>query len=136
MAVSKLTSAYVRRLSIDSPRCDVSYFLVILFKTATYFVFFPLTLGDMSISDLFGLGLPRGSLLGSQSTTASPGCRNYQYQGRNQGSSQHYQVTFPFIFYIMPKILPTAWDISVSYRSSNFAIYVILIRDNYPFSNS
>ncbi|XP_071865245.1 polyadenylation element binding protein orb isoform X2 [Bombus fervidus] len=47
--------------------------------------------GDMSISDLFGLGLPRGSLLGSQSTTASPGCRNYQYQGRNQGSSQHYQ---------------------------------------------
>ncbi|XP_050574079.1 cytoplasmic polyadenylation element-binding protein 1 isoform X1 [Bombus affinis] len=46
--------------------------------------------GDMSISDLFGLGLPRGSLLGSQSTAAS-GCRNYQYQGRNQGSSQHYQ---------------------------------------------
>ncbi|KOX67610.1 Cytoplasmic polyadenylation element-binding protein 1-B, partial [Melipona quadrifasciata] len=47
--------------------------------------------GDMSISDLFGLGLPRGSLIGSQSTAASPGCRNYQYQGRNQASSQHYQ---------------------------------------------
>ncbi|XP_076765823.1 polyadenylation element binding protein orb isoform X1 [Xylocopa sonorina] len=47
--------------------------------------------GDMSISDLFGLGLPRGSLIGSQSTATSPGCRNYEYQGRNQGSSQHYQ---------------------------------------------
>ncbi|KZC08989.1 Cytoplasmic polyadenylation element-binding protein 1-B [Dufourea novaeangliae] len=47
--------------------------------------------GDMSISDLFGLGLPRGSLMGSQSTAGSPGYRNYQYQNRNQGSSQHYQ---------------------------------------------
>nr|XP_012142086.1 PREDICTED: cytoplasmic polyadenylation element-binding protein 1 isoform X3 [Megachile rotundata] len=47
--------------------------------------------GDMSISDLFGLGLPRGSLMNSQSTATSPGCYNYQYQARNQGSSQHYQ---------------------------------------------
>ena len=47
--------------------------------------------GDMSISDLFGLGLPRGSLMGSQSTAGSPGYRNYQYQNRNQGSSQQYQ---------------------------------------------
>lgn len=47
--------------------------------------------GDMSISDLFGLGLPRGSLMNSQSSAASPGCHNYQYQTRNQGSSQHYQ---------------------------------------------
>ncbi|XP_043259532.1 cytoplasmic polyadenylation element-binding protein 1-B [Colletes gigas] len=47
--------------------------------------------GDMSISDLFGLGLPRGSLMGSQLTSGSPAYRNYQYQNRNQGSAQHYQ---------------------------------------------
>ncbi|XP_053978983.1 cytoplasmic polyadenylation element-binding protein 1 isoform X1 [Hylaeus volcanicus] len=47
--------------------------------------------GDMSISDLFGLGLPRGSLMASQSTAGSTGYRNYQYQKSNQGSSQHYQ---------------------------------------------
>ncbi|XP_017893651.1 cytoplasmic polyadenylation element-binding protein 1 isoform X1 [Ceratina calcarata] len=47
--------------------------------------------GDMSISDLFGLGLPRGSLINNQSTPTTPGCRNHQYQGRNQGASQHYQ---------------------------------------------
>nr|XP_031845090.1 cytoplasmic polyadenylation element-binding protein 1 isoform X2 [Nomia melanderi] len=46
---------------------------------------------DMSISDLFGLGLPRGSLMGNQSTAGSPGYRNHQYQNRSPGSSQHYQ---------------------------------------------
>lgn len=48
--------------------------------------------GDMSISDLFGLDLPRGSLMDSQSVTGSPGYRNYQYHGQNrsQGSSHQY----------------------------------------------
>ncbi|KAG7213441.1 hypothetical protein KM043_002719 [Ampulex compressa] len=50
--------------------------------------------GDMSISDLFGLGMPRGSLMSNQSVDGSPGYWNYQYHGQNcsQGSShQHYQ---------------------------------------------
>lgn len=87
----------------------------------------------MSISDLFGLGLPRGSLIGSQSTAASPGCRNYQYQGRNQGSSQHYQVTFSFVLYIMHKLLLSLpyMKRSISFSSGKLIIYVVLTKVNY-----
>ncbi|CAD6215968.1 GSCOCG00004271001-RA-CDS [Cotesia congregata] len=43
---------------------------------------------DMSISDLFGLGLPRGSLMGSQSSINSPGYRRHQQQQtQNHGQS-------------------------------------------------
>ncbi|XP_076238946.1 polyadenylation element binding protein orb [Calliopsis andreniformis] len=47
--------------------------------------------GDMSISDLFGLGLPRGSLMNNQLPVGSPSYRNYQHQYRSQGSSQPHQ---------------------------------------------
>ncbi|XP_008547934.1 cytoplasmic polyadenylation element-binding protein 1 isoform X2 [Microplitis demolitor] len=46
-------------------------------------------LEDMSISDLFGLGLPRGSLMGSQSSINSPGYRHRQQQ--QQHSQNHEQ---------------------------------------------
>lgn len=47
--------------------------------------------GDSAISDMFGLGLPRGSLLGNQSTIGSSSYRNYQYSNydQTQGSLQH-----------------------------------------------
>lgn len=45
--------------------------------------------GDSSISDMFGLGLPRGSLMGNQSAAVgSPSYRNYGSYGQSQGSSQ------------------------------------------------
>ncbi|XP_014488981.1 PREDICTED: cytoplasmic polyadenylation element-binding protein 1 isoform X1 [Dinoponera quadriceps] len=48
--------------------------------------------GDSAISDMFGLGLPRGSLMGSQSAAVgSPSYRNYQYYGQAQGSSASQQ---------------------------------------------
>ncbi|XP_066594262.1 cytoplasmic polyadenylation element-binding protein 1-A-like isoform X1 [Prorops nasuta] len=44
---------------------------------------------DMSISDLFGLSMPRGSLLSSnQSTENSPGYRHYQCHGQSRNNSQ------------------------------------------------
>nr|XP_033337068.1 cytoplasmic polyadenylation element-binding protein 1 isoform X2 [Megalopta genalis] len=54
---------------------------------------------DMSITDLFGLGMPWGlsqglgipSFMNNQSTSGSPGFRNHQHQNRSPGSSQHYQ---------------------------------------------
>ncbi|XP_063995440.1 cytoplasmic polyadenylation element-binding protein 1 isoform X2 [Diachasmimorpha longicaudata] len=48
--------------------------------------------GDMSISDLFGLGMPRGSLMGSQSSTGSfPGFRHHtQQHRRNYEQSQQF----------------------------------------------
>ncbi|XP_076296991.1 cytoplasmic polyadenylation element-binding protein 1-like isoform X3 [Lasioglossum baleicum] len=47
---------------------------------------------DMSITDLFGFGMPWGSFMNSQSTTSgSPGFRNHQQQNRSPGSYQHYQ---------------------------------------------
>lgn len=55
----------------------------------------------MSISDLFGLSLPRGSLMGNQSVVDSPNYRNYQHHGqhRNQTSShQRYQVNQYWIY--------------------------------------
>nr|XP_050844646.1 cytoplasmic polyadenylation element-binding protein 1 isoform X1 [Vespula vulgaris] len=58
--------------------------------------------GDMSISDLFGLSLPRGSLMGNQSVVDSPNYRNYQHHGqhRNQTSShQRYQCDDNYGFY-------------------------------------
>ncbi|XP_018358755.1 PREDICTED: cytoplasmic polyadenylation element-binding protein 1 isoform X2 [Trachymyrmex cornetzi] len=47
--------------------------------------------GDSAISDMFGLGLPRGSLMGNQSTIGSSSYRNYQYSSydQTQGSLQH-----------------------------------------------
>lgn len=42
---------------------------------------------DTSISDLFGLGLPRGSLMSGQSTCNSPGYRHHQYYGQNYSQS-------------------------------------------------
>ncbi|XP_015598042.1 cytoplasmic polyadenylation element-binding protein 1 [Cephus cinctus] len=50
--------------------------------------------GDMSISDLFGLGLPRGSLMSEQLSSGSSSFRHHQYrpQRHNQSlSHQHYQ---------------------------------------------
>ncbi|XP_070514506.1 cytoplasmic polyadenylation element-binding protein 1 isoform X5 [Cardiocondyla obscurior] len=46
---------------------------------------------DSAISDMFGLGLPRGSLVGTQSAIGSSSYRNYQYGSydQTQGSSQH-----------------------------------------------
>lgn len=50
---------------------------------------------DMNISDLFGLSLPRGSLMGNQTAVDSSNYRNYQQRGQhrnNQVSShQRYQ---------------------------------------------
>lgn len=47
---------------------------------------------DMSITDLFGFGMPWGSFMNNQSTTSgSPGFRNHQQQNRSPGSYQHYQ---------------------------------------------
>ncbi|XP_012220421.1 cytoplasmic polyadenylation element-binding protein 1 isoform X3 [Linepithema humile] len=48
--------------------------------------------GDSAISDMFGLGLPRGSLMGNQSTIGSSNYRNYQYGNyQTQGSSSQQQ---------------------------------------------
>ncbi|XP_076655484.1 polyadenylation element binding protein orb isoform X2 [Halictus rubicundus] len=48
---------------------------------------------DMSITDLFGFGMPWGSFMNNQSTTSgSPGFRNHQQQNRSPGSSYpHHQ---------------------------------------------
>ncbi|XP_015114055.1 cytoplasmic polyadenylation element-binding protein 1 isoform X2 [Diachasma alloeum] len=52
--------------------------------------------GDMSISDLFGLGMPRGSLMGSQSSTgSSPGYRHHAQQyGPSHGQSQQFNYQY------------------------------------------
>ncbi|KAK0178975.1 hypothetical protein PV327_007808 [Microctonus hyperodae] len=47
--------------------------------------------GDMSISELFGLGLPRGTLMGSQSSIGSPGYRSNQHQGQNSSRQLNYK---------------------------------------------
>lgn len=51
------------------------------------------SLDDMSISDLFGLGLPRGSLMSGQSNCSSSGYRHHQHYGQNfnQSPSGSYQ---------------------------------------------
>jgi len=52
-------------------------------------------LGDSAISDMFGLGLPRGSLMGNQSTIGSSSYHNYQYSSYDQmqgSSSQQREV--------------------------------------------
>jgi len=52
-------------------------------------------LGDSAISDMFGLGLPRGSLMGNQSTIGSSSYHNYQYSSYDQtqgSSSQQHEV--------------------------------------------
>lgn len=67
--------------------------LQFLFFSLIAFLFISFS-GDSAISDMFGLGLPRGSLMGSQSSAVgSPSYRNYQYYGQAQGSStQQYEV--------------------------------------------
>ncbi|XP_033226798.1 cytoplasmic polyadenylation element-binding protein 1 isoform X2 [Belonocnema kinseyi] len=45
------------------------------------------SMDDMSISDLFGLGLPRGSLMSGQSTCSTPGFRHHQHYGQNHNQS-------------------------------------------------
>lgn len=49
--------------------------------------------GDSAISDMFGLGLPRGSLVGNQLTVGSSSYRNYQFGNydQTQGSSSQQQ---------------------------------------------
>ncbi|XP_051165332.1 cytoplasmic polyadenylation element-binding protein 1 isoform X2 [Leptopilina boulardi] len=51
------------------------------------------SMDDMSISDLFGLGLPRGSLMSGQSNCNSTGYRHHQHYGQNfnQSPSGSYQ---------------------------------------------
>ncbi|XP_034935961.1 cytoplasmic polyadenylation element-binding protein 1 isoform X2 [Chelonus insularis] len=50
---------------------------------------------DMSISDLFGLRLPRGSLMGSQSSINSPGYRHHQqHHGQNHESNVSRQLKY------------------------------------------
>lgn len=46
----------------------------------------------MSISELFGLGLPRGTLMGSQSSIGSPGYRSNQHHGQNSSRQLNYKV--------------------------------------------
>jgi len=52
--------------------------------------------GESAISDMFGLGLPRGSLMGNQSTVGSSNYRNYQYgsfsQAQGSSSQQQHEV--------------------------------------------
>ncbi|XP_043270059.1 cytoplasmic polyadenylation element-binding protein 1-A isoform X2 [Venturia canescens] len=50
---------------------------------------------DMSISDLLGLGLPRGSLMGSQSSIGSP-CYRQQHNGQNHGRSSSSRQNYPY----------------------------------------